>query len=249
MHIKWFTEEDAIASANFTEANYRYPQAIGAIDGTHIPVLPPADGKHDYICRKGYPSVVLQAVVDANLMFKDIYANTAGAAHDATVYYRSPLSTAILTSMPKHDKIINGHSVPLHILGDPAYALSTRIMKGYTGRNLSAEQESFNVYHSSARMCVERAFGKLKSRFRILQKRMDVDVERAPAIITACCILHNICEAQRVPMPALEEHQAQLYAQPARYPDNRIEENEASQMRDTIKDYLAQNYQLRQSFR
>ena len=78
--------------AEYIEAHYKYPQAIGAIDGSHIPINPPADGKHDFICRKGYPSIVLQAVVDGHCMFRDVYANTAGAAHDSTVYNRSPLS-------------------------------------------------------------------------------------------------------------------------------------------------------------
>lgn len=40
------------------------PQLIGAIDGSHIPILPPSEGYRDFINRKGWPSVVLQAVVD-----------------------------------------------------------------------------------------------------------------------------------------------------------------------------------------
>ena len=49
------------------------------------------------------------------------------------------------------------------ILGDPAYPLLPWLMKGYVG-SLAQEQESFNVYLSSSRMVVERAFGRLKSR-------------------------------------------------------------------------------------
>jgi len=58
--------ECAMISAAY-EARTNIPQIIGAIDGTHIPILPPADGYKDYVNRKGWPSVVLQAVVDNNL--------------------------------------------------------------------------------------------------------------------------------------------------------------------------------------
>lgn len=43
------------------------PQIIGALDGTHIPILPPFEGYRDYINRKGWPSIVLQGVVDSTL--------------------------------------------------------------------------------------------------------------------------------------------------------------------------------------
>lgn len=42
-------------------------------------------------------------------------------------------------------------------------------------------------------MPVEHAFGRLKSRFRCLLKRLDVNVENANNIIIACCVLHNLC--------------------------------------------------------
>ena len=40
------------------------PQAIGAIDGTHIPIKAPKDNPGDYYNRKSFYSIVLQAVVD-----------------------------------------------------------------------------------------------------------------------------------------------------------------------------------------
>jgi len=46
------------------EKKTNIPQLIGAIDGSHISILPPSDGYRDYINRKGWPSVILQAVVD-----------------------------------------------------------------------------------------------------------------------------------------------------------------------------------------
>lgn len=238
--------------ADYIERHYKYPQAIGAIDGTHIPILPPADGKADYLCRKGYPSIVLQAVVDGFYRFRDVYANTAGAAHDSTVFARSPLSNKLANIMPRNDRIICDGLVPLHLLGDPAYPLSIHVMKGYIGRNVTPQQESYNVYHSSARMCVEIAFGKLKSRWRILQKRIDAETKNIPMIIVACCVLHNICEEVRAPIsPSSNDENTYLLAfpQPETELNHRVDNNESLTVRNRVKDFLADTQPLRKSFR
>ena len=50
--------------------------------------------------------------------------------------------------------------------------------------------------HSRARMVVEEAFGRLKSRWRCLLKRYNTSLEFVPNTVTACCVdlLHNICQ-------------------------------------------------------
>jgi hypothetical protein len=40
------------------------PNIIDAIDGTHIPILPPQEGYRDFVNRKGWPSYNMLAVVD-----------------------------------------------------------------------------------------------------------------------------------------------------------------------------------------
>ena len=62
--IKVPTTEEAISIANRFEQNFNIPQIIGCIDGTHIPVLPPSEGYKDFVNREGWPSYVLQGVVD-----------------------------------------------------------------------------------------------------------------------------------------------------------------------------------------
>lgn len=51
----------------------------------------------------------------------------------------------------------------------------------------------WNFIQSSTRMPVERAFGMLKARFRILLKRCDMNLMHVPNMVVSCLTLHNIC--------------------------------------------------------
>ena len=42
-----------------------FPSCAGAIDGTHIPIQAPLENHTDYVNKKSYHSVVMQAVVDS----------------------------------------------------------------------------------------------------------------------------------------------------------------------------------------
>lgn len=52
----------------------------------------------------------------------------------------------------------------------------------------------FNYQLSKARVVVEHAYGRLKGRWRCLLKRLDVDVLDVSELVSACCVLRNICE-------------------------------------------------------
>ena len=62
---------------------------FGALDGTHVPILPSAAGYRDFFNRKGWPSIILQALVDDTLIFRDLCVGTHGSAHDAAVFASS----------------------------------------------------------------------------------------------------------------------------------------------------------------
>jgi hypothetical protein len=42
-------------------------------------------------------------------------------------------------------------------------------------------------------MCVERAFGILNGRWRIIMKRCDVPLRSVPDLVATCIVLHNLC--------------------------------------------------------
>jgi len=173
------------------------PQCVGAIDSTHIPIIAPKDSPLDYYNRKGYHSVVLQALVDHEYKFLDVYVGWPGSVHDARVLMNSGLYSKCDSGAfpPNWPKVINGTSIPLFIIGDPAYPLTSWLIKPFSdcGR-LTEKQQGFNYHVSRARCVVENAFGRLKGRWRSLMKRNDTDIRFLPTLATACCVLHNICE-------------------------------------------------------
>ncbi|GLV33321.1 uncharacterized protein CBL_11760, partial [Carabus blaptoides fortunei] len=228
------------------------PQILGCIDGTHIPILPPENGFRDFVNRKGWPSYNCQAVVDHNCQFRDICVKHPGNTHDAAVFKDSGLFKRFATIIPQECVDFNGMKIPYMIVGDPAYPLLTWLMKGYPG-SVTPEEESFNVYLNKARVVVEQAFGRLKGRWRILLKRIDVHYTFVPNIVSACCILHNFLENEKeifVPqwLKDVEEGEMQ-YVQPVQVINRDRDSFCGTELRRYLTDYLARNFVLLKSIR
>ncbi|KAM7181774.1 uncharacterized protein RBU57_000416 [Macrochelys suwanniensis] len=68
-----------------------FPNCGGAIDGTHIPISAPDHQASEYINRKGYFSIVLQALVDHKGRFTNINVGWPGKVHDARIFRNSGL--------------------------------------------------------------------------------------------------------------------------------------------------------------
>lgn len=176
-----------------------FPQCAGAIDGTHVPIIAPHQSKADFYNRKGYYSVLLQAVVDHKLQFWDINVGWPGKVHDARVFANSSLFKKAQSGrlFPSWTENFQGVPVPLTIIGDAAYPLLPWLQKPFAeGQCFTQAQQQYNYRLSRARMCVERAFGRLKARWRCLLKRNDHSINIINTIIVACCTLHNICESR-----------------------------------------------------
>lgn len=166
---------------------------IGAIDGTHIPIRPPNHYPEVWINRKGFHSMQLQVVVDANMNIIDAFTGYPGSVHDAKVFKRSPLGTELMSAC------MNGETSDLcpddcYIIGDAAYPLMTSLITPFRNIGINEKhKETFNTIHSSRRMVVERAIGLLKGRSRRLMHCMDVvDEEDVTEAVMTCVAIHQL---------------------------------------------------------
>jgi len=58
--------------------------------------------------------------------------------------------------------------------------------------HLTPDQLKYNKVHSSSRVVNERAFGRLKNKFRRLKYLDMTNIGLISSVVTAACILHNI---------------------------------------------------------
>ena len=172
-------------------------QCVGSIDGCHIPVMPPASNHTNYYNIKGWYFIILQAVVDHKYIFRDICVGWPESVHDVRVFRNSGIYNKLtVDNILGGDTVqIAGTTISLFIIGDSAYPLSKWLIKPFAhNSSLSPQQKTFNYTLPRSRIIVENAFGRLKARWRRLTKRNDMNIINIPHVVTACCVLHNICE-------------------------------------------------------
>ncbi|KAL0985639.1 hypothetical protein UPYG_G00159810 [Umbra pygmaea] len=184
--------------AVYTENRWGLPQCIGAIDVSHIPITAPQQYQCDYFNHKGWHSIILQGVVDGKGLFWNVFAGLPGSLLDTQVLRESTLWELASRGnhFPAYTRNIDGVNVGYYILGDSAYPLQNWLIKPFsdTGR-LTTEQQIYNRKISRARVVVEKAFVRLKGRWRCLLKRNDCDAELVKSMVRTCCALHNLCES------------------------------------------------------
>ncbi|XP_011687486.1 PREDICTED: putative nuclease HARBI1 [Wasmannia auropunctata] len=186
--IQWPTGQKAIEVMDDFYKVSGLRGVIGAIDGTLIEINKPIDNGDDYICRKGYPAINLQAVCTQKLLFTSVLVGHAGSVHDARVLRNSQISDY----MEQPNIYFPNES---YLVGDAAYPIHLNLMVPFKNNGyLTQNQNNFNWCLHAARTAIERAFGVLKTRWRRLLDRLSlVDLEKIPEYILATFVLHNIC--------------------------------------------------------
>ena len=106
------------------KGDHSFPQCVGAVDGSHIPIVSPQECPVDYYNRKGFHSIILQGTVDHKGRFIDVSVGWPGRVNDApnSSLHRRGQSNTLFPDLKEQ---IAGSDVPLVLLGesDPAYPL------------------------------------------------------------------------------------------------------------------------------
>lgn len=196
LELKRPTEDQWFQIAQRFGDLWDYPFAVGAIDGKHIALQKPYNSGSVYYCYKGFPSIVLMAVSDADSCFILVDCGQYGRISDAGVYQTSKFSKLLeegKLNIPTAGFKVNTteRTIPFMILGDEAFPLKTYLMKPYAARTLDPEKRIYNYRHSRARRTVECTFGILARKFEIFQRPLRVQADAAILYTNAAVALHN----------------------------------------------------------
>ncbi|KAG1925670.1 putative nuclease HARBI1 [Pimephales promelas] len=193
-----------------------FPNVIGCIDGTHIPIKAPSINEGDYVNRKSVHSINVQVICDATHLITNVEAKWPGSVHDARIFRESSLC----------NKFEQGHFYG-YLLGDRGYPCLPYMMTPYPDPE-PGPQTRFNRSHSRTRAKVEMTIGILKARFQCL-RGLRVTPNRACDITVACVVLHNIAtiRGERHPPCPDEEDLEQ-------HPMNLADHRDGRMLRDMI---------------
>ncbi|CAH1432417.1 unnamed protein product [Lactuca virosa] len=198
-HLQWPSKEEEMAKIKSKFENIRgLPNCCGAIDSTHIMMLLSASERSIdvWLDRKDNHSMILQAIVDPDMRFRDIVTGWPGKMDDASVLQKS----TFFELAEKHERL-NGTKLKLsektqlqeYIVGDSAFPLLPWLITPYQGRDLPETKSEFNKRHFATRLVAQRALARLKDMWKMIQGVMwRPDKHRLPRVVLVCCILHNI---------------------------------------------------------
>ncbi|CAO2839978.1 unnamed protein product [Amaranthus hypochondriacus] len=198
-HLQWPASDEKITEIKSKFKNIQgFPNCCGAIDTTHIKMcLPLADPANKvWLDQENNHSMLLQAVVDPDMRFRDIVTGWPGKMSDSLV-----LTTSNFFKLCEKGKRLNGKSVILsdgseiqeYIVGDLGFPSLPWLITPYRDKVLSDTQMDFNKRHFATRMVARRALARLKETWKIINGDMwRPDKHKLPRIILVCCLLHNI---------------------------------------------------------
>ncbi|XP_049532259.1 uncharacterized protein LOC125949339 [Anopheles darlingi] len=242
--------DEAMEISSAFEEKCDLPMVMGALGLLHIPITPSGAESKNYLNSKKWASITLQAVVDHNHLFRHITCGHTGCTEESAVLTDSGLYQHFENAeMPA--QMINGNPVQGYIVTEPTYPLLPWLIHDYTPLNnpITTEEQTFNDHLAKAKAAVHQAFTRLRARFGILQRKIDIDINFVPQILLTCCILHNILEKRK--MKFEDEWIEQMTAADQKYPqpDGSIVTNyttsvEGETVRDQLKDHVQSKYML-----
>lgn len=174
-----------------------FPRVIGAMDCTHIriasvPLRLQVGGEQAELFRnrKGYFSINVQTICNANLEIIDIVARWPGSSHDSNIFNNSYRKA-------QFESGTYGNAL---LVVDGGYA-STQYMMPPLENPSGPVEQLYNESQIRTRNPVERSYGLWKRRFPVLAFGMRIKLERILNVIIATAVLHNILRRRGEEVP------------------------------------------------
>jgi hypothetical protein len=180
----------------------------------------------------------------------DVECMWPGSVHDAKVFANSSINCKLRRNiLPSTFQcpVEGGEKIQNYLIGDSAYPLVPFCIKEYDTCS-NNQQVIFNNMLRSARNPIECAFGRLKARWSILTRKMDLKIENIPMVIYACFVLHNFCEKKnsyidedlvQFQLNLIKQNEAQYKNVPD--PIYSLNEGEGSVVRRTLTTLILKN--------
>ncbi|KAK5836916.1 hypothetical protein PVK06_012721 [Gossypium arboreum] len=144
-----------------------FKDCIEALDGTHVRASVPLSIQGRFRSRKGGTTQNVLVAITFDLKFSYVLTGWEGKYYLANAGYG----------------IRNGYITP--------YSGVWYHLKDFSAQGPENTKELFNLRHLSLRITIERVFGILKKRFRVLDAEPFWNLQIQVDIVLACCIIHN----------------------------------------------------------
>ncbi|KAM7293088.1 hypothetical protein ISCGN_026218 [Ixodes scapularis] len=127
---------------------WQFPHCVGALDGKHVALVPPHETGAQFRNYKGFFSIVLMALVDADLNFIFVDVGRNGRMNDSGIWGACKLKETLERQpsiLPDAELLPRSRdSAPYVIVGDEGFGLKPYLMRPYPAAELTTDKRLFN---------------------------------------------------------------------------------------------------------
>jgi hypothetical protein len=170
---------------------------IGSLDCMHVYWKNcPVAWQGQYQGKEKYPTIVLEAMCDYNLYFWHHEFGAAGTLNDISIWDLSGLHKTFVdgtfADTCDFPFMIDGKQFDrLWVTVDGIYPKLSRFVKTLS-QPVDKDQAKYAKWQEKTRKDIERGFGVLQSKFRILTQKVELwSIEDIISVTDCCLLLHN----------------------------------------------------------
>ncbi|KAK7869050.1 hypothetical protein R5R35_002994 [Gryllus longicercus] len=190
--VNWPSDAEQTSIIEAFEMTYGFPGVVGVIGSTAFNISHPvilSDDNHYYNPASDQHSIVIQAVCDQHMVFRDVCAGVPSRRTSAEILRDSPLYLRLVN---RSDPLMKPQTF---ILGSSDYPQLPNLLTPYApearGRPLDNTESSFNKQHAAVESIIHKCFDILRVRFSKLKYINIPDNSKATHVVLAACVLHN----------------------------------------------------------